>query len=114
MNDYVNNLYDGNGYYSYNYTYDFIADYLHATTGLGGAGYTQLHYGFDQAFGNPAAEISTSEYAGYATDDVNDEAYTLSGTTLTLYPDFGQYTNSNSWTHNYTPRQVQIAARFHF
>jgi hypothetical protein len=67
--DYVNNLYDGNGNYSYDYTYDFISDYLHATTGLGGANYNSLYYSYGQAFGNPAAEIATREYAGYATDD---------------------------------------------
>jgi hypothetical protein len=76
--DYVNNLYDGNGNYSYDYSYDFISDYLHATTGLGGpncsstvtsACYTPLYYGYGQAFGNPIGEIATREYAGYATDD---------------------------------------------
>ena len=80
VTDYVNNLYDGNGNYSYDYSYDFIADYLHATTGLGGANclgtypapnpcYTPLYYSFGQAFGNPTGEIATREYAGYATDD---------------------------------------------
>lgn len=67
--DYVNNLYDGNGNYSFDYAYDFIADYLHATTGLGGSGYTNLYYSYGQAFGNPKGEIATREYAGYATDD---------------------------------------------
>ncbi len=68
--DYVNNLYDGNGNYSYDYSYDFIADYLNATTGLGETnGYTPLYYSYGQAFGNPTGEIATREYAGYATDD---------------------------------------------
>lgn len=67
--DYVNNLYDGNGNYSFDYSYDFISDYLHATTGLGGTGYTPLYYSYGQAFGNPIGEIATREYAGYATDD---------------------------------------------
>ena len=67
--DYVNNLYNGNGYYSYDYAFDFISDYLHATTGLGGTGYTDLYYGYSQDFGNPVSEIATREYAGYATDD---------------------------------------------
>ena len=44
---------------------------------------------------------------------VNDEAYTLSGTSLTAYPSFGQFTNSNS-NYAYSSRQVQIAARIHF
>ncbi|MGA3011696.1 MAG: TonB-dependent receptor [Terracidiphilus sp.] len=67
--DYVNNLYDGNGNYSYDYSYDFISDYLHATTGQGPAGYTDLYYSYGQDFGNPVGEIATREYAGYATDD---------------------------------------------
>jgi hypothetical protein len=67
--DYVNNLYDGNGNYSYDYTYDFISDYLHATTGLGPASYQDLYYSYGQDFGNPVGEIATREYAGYATDD---------------------------------------------
>jgi hypothetical protein len=47
---------------------------------------------------------------------VQNDAYTLSGTTLTPYNGtntFGAYTNSNS-NYTYSPRQVQIAARFHF
>lgn len=44
---------------------------------------------------------------------VNDEAYTLKGTALTPYTSFGVYTNSNS-NYTYSPRQMQIAARFHF
>jgi hypothetical protein len=67
--DYVNNLYDGNGNYSFDYSYDFISDYLHATTGLGGTGYTPLYYSYGQAFGNPVGDIATREYAGYVTDD---------------------------------------------
>ncbi len=33
--DYVDNLYEEGGSYSYDYNWDFIADYLHATTGVG-------------------------------------------------------------------------------
>jgi hypothetical protein len=83
VNDYDKNLYNGNGSYSYDWTYNFIADYLNATTGIGGpvnttaagcAGgpptcYTQTYYSFSQEFGNPAGEITTREYAGYITDD---------------------------------------------
>jgi len=80
VSDYVNNLYNGNGSYSYDYPYTFIADYLNLTTNLGGPlattttnkggiGYYQLYYSYSQAFGNPAGEIATREYAGYATDD---------------------------------------------
>lgn len=67
--DYVNNLYDGNGNYSYDYSYDFIVDYLHAVTGLTSANYTPLYYSYGQAFGNAAGEIATREYAGYVNDD---------------------------------------------
>ncbi|MFY9852562.1 MAG: TonB-dependent receptor, partial [Terracidiphilus sp.] len=68
--DYVNNLYDGNGNYSYDYSYDFISDYLNAVTGLAPAGgYNQLYYSYGQDFGNPVGEIATREYAGYLTDD---------------------------------------------
>jgi hypothetical protein len=44
---------------------------------------------------------------------ITDEAYTLSGTTLSVNTDFGQYTNSNS-NYTYSSRQLQIAARLHF
>ena len=67
--DYVDNLYEEGGSYDYNYNWDFIADYLHATTGLGGAGYAQQYYSFSQGFGNPRLEIATTDYAGFATDD---------------------------------------------
>jgi hypothetical protein len=69
VSDYENNLYNGNGSYSYDWTYNFIADYLNATTGVGGPNYTQTYYSFSQAYGNPKAVITTREYAGYATDD---------------------------------------------
>ncbi len=39
--DYVDNLYQEGGSYSYDNSWSFITDYLHATTGLGGSGYTQ-------------------------------------------------------------------------
>jgi len=67
--DHVNNLYDGNGNYSYDYSYDFIADYLHTTQGLGGTNYKPLYYSYGQSFGNPVGQIATREYGGYATDD---------------------------------------------
>ncbi len=69
VSDYDNNLYNGNGSYSYDWTYNFIADYLNATTGIGGPNFTQTYYSFSQGFGSAAAEITTREYAGYATDD---------------------------------------------
>ena len=80
VSDYENNLYNGNGSYSYDWTYNFIADYLNATTGVGGTPctnaesgnttcYNQTYYNFTQSYGNPQTVITTREYAGYATDD---------------------------------------------
>jgi len=92
VTDYDNNLYNGEGNYSYDWTYNFIADYLNTATGIGGTPYTypapyangpipttcpggngitycQTYYGFSQAFGTPSINVSTREYAGYATDD---------------------------------------------
>jgi hypothetical protein len=67
--EHINNLYQGVGSYSYDYSWDFIADYLHATTGLGGFGYTGNFYSFTQGIGNPSIAFSTTDYAGYITDD---------------------------------------------
>lgn len=67
--DFIDNLYEEGGSYSYDYNWDFIADYLHATTGLGGAGYQQQYYSFSQGFGNPRLELATTDYAGFVTDD---------------------------------------------
>ena len=69
VRDYISNLYAENGSYSYDWSYDFIADYLHATTGLGGSTYTPQYYGYAQGLGTPAGEISTSDFAGFVTDD---------------------------------------------
>jgi hypothetical protein len=84
VSDYDNNLYNGNGSYSYDWTYNFIADYLNATTGIGApvngvcpqgtlntlpTCYTQTYYSYSQGFGSPSINIGTREYAGYATDD---------------------------------------------
>ena len=84
VSDYDKNLYNGNGSYSYDWSYNFIADYLNLTTGIGGpinasgtaascsgAGvcYNQLWYDASQALGSAVGEIATREYAGYATDD---------------------------------------------
>jgi Carboxypeptidase regulatory-like domain/TonB-dependent Receptor Plug Domain/TonB dependent receptor len=85
VSDYDNNLFNGNGSYSYDWTYNFIADYLNATTGVGGTpytytaanptcpggagGYCQTYFSFSQGFGSSSINIATREYAGYATDD---------------------------------------------
>jgi hypothetical protein len=95
VTDYDNNLYNDNGSYSYDWTYNYIADYLNATTGVGGpvsasgvcpvgslppSCYTQTYYSFSQGFGAPSINIGTREYAGYATDDWR----ILSNLTITL------------------------------
>jgi hypothetical protein len=70
--DFIDNLYQEGGSYSYDYQWDFLADYLHATTGLGNAkvgGYTPKYYSFSQGFGNPRLELATTDYAGFFTDD---------------------------------------------
>jgi len=67
--EHINNLYQGVGSYSYDYSWDFIADYLHATTGLGGANYADQFYSFTQGVGNPSIAFATTDYAGYLTDD---------------------------------------------
>jgi hypothetical protein len=78
VSDYENNLYNGNGSFSYDWTYNYIADYLNTTTGIGGpvctatltaTCYAQTYYDYSQTFGTPTALIATREYAGYATDD---------------------------------------------
>ncbi len=69
VSDYDNQVYNGNGSYSYDWTYNFIADYLHTTTGIGGANYQPTYYDYSQGLGNPTISLATREYAGYATDD---------------------------------------------
>ena len=70
VKDYIDNLYDENGSYSTDTAPQFIADYLHYTTGLGGTGYTEQYYDFSQGFGRRSAEISTTDYAGFLSNDV--------------------------------------------
>ena len=67
--DRINNLYQGNGTYSYDPQWDFIADYLHATTGLGGNGYADKFFSYSQRFGNPQLSLSTTDFGGYINDD---------------------------------------------
>ncbi len=97
VSDFINNLYNGYGTYDYDWAYSFIGDYLHATTGLGGAAYAGaatanggdynngLYSSYSQGYtvpenwnpttatGTPdnvgaSSLIATREYAGYATD----------------------------------------------
>ncbi len=67
--DFVDNLYQEGGSYSYDYPGDFIADYLHATTQLTGPSYTPQYFSFSQGFGNPRLELATTDYAGFITND---------------------------------------------
>lgn len=67
--DRIDNLYTENGSYSYDYQWDFIADYLHATTGIGGTSYAPQYFSYQQGYGNGKMSISTTDYAGYLTDD---------------------------------------------
>jgi hypothetical protein len=67
--DFIDNLYQEGGSYSYDYNWDFISDYLHTTTGLGGSSYSPQYYSFSQGFGNPRLELATTDYAGFLTDD---------------------------------------------
>ncbi|HEY0308755.1 MAG TPA: carboxypeptidase-like regulatory domain-containing protein [Acidobacteriaceae bacterium] len=65
--DYSSQLYDESGDYRFPYAWNFIADYLHASTGVGPA---KAHYSsFLQGFGNPSMNIATTDYAGFITDD---------------------------------------------
>ena len=67
--DHTDNLYTGNGSYSYDYNWDFIADYLHTTTGLGGTNYSSQVYSLTQGFGNSQISISTTDWNAYVSDD---------------------------------------------
>jgi Carboxypeptidase regulatory-like domain/TonB-dependent Receptor Plug Domain/TonB dependent receptor len=74
VSDYISNLFNENGEYEEDYSWEFIGDYLHAVLGLGGANYAAAngggsYFSFSQGFGNPAALIATREYAGFATDN---------------------------------------------
>jgi hypothetical protein len=74
VSDYISNLFNENGTYEEDYSWEFIGDYLHSVLGLGGANYAASngggsYFGFGQGFGNAAALIATDEYAGFLTDD---------------------------------------------
>jgi hypothetical protein len=74
VSDYISNLFNENGEYEEDYSWEFIGDYLHSVLGLGGPNYAAnngggSYFGYSQGFGNPAGLIATSEYAGFATDN---------------------------------------------
>lgn len=77
--DLVNNLYESNGVYTYQYFSNFFADILNPA-GSCDSGYTQTgistsgtsypcYYGFTQGFGTPKFEIGTHDYGIFVQDD---------------------------------------------
>jgi outer membrane receptor protein involved in Fe transport len=74
VSDYISNLFNENGDYEEDYSWEFIGDYLRSVLGLGGSNYAASngggsYFSFSQGFGNPAALIATRDYAGFATDN---------------------------------------------
>jgi hypothetical protein len=69
--DYSSQMLDESGDYRFPYSWNFIADYLHAATGIGGpdASYKPQFTSFLQGFGNPSSNIATTDFAGFITDD---------------------------------------------
>jgi outer membrane receptor protein involved in Fe transport len=77
--DMVNNLYESNGVYTYQYFSNFFADIL-KPAGTCDSGYTQTgistsgssypcYYGFTQGFGTSKFEIGTHDYGVFVQDD---------------------------------------------
>ncbi|HEY4380135.1 MAG TPA: TonB-dependent receptor [Acidobacteriaceae bacterium] len=74
VSDYINNLFNGYGTYDYDWAYSFIGDYLHATTGLGGAAYA----GGDAFRDSTGATCSTSSCdANYGLYSSFSQGYTV-------------------------------------
>jgi outer membrane receptor protein involved in Fe transport len=73
--DEINNLYESNGVYTYEYFSDFFADILKpgGTCDSGeseyGLGTYPCYYNFTQGFGTPRFSISTIDYGFFAQDD---------------------------------------------
>ncbi len=68
--DYINNLYNENGTYSYPTLGGYIADYDHATQGLGSAtSYTPNYSAYSQALGPDAFQLITNDLAFFVEDD---------------------------------------------
>ena len=83
-NDTINNLYESNGVYTYQYFSNFFADILkpggacdsgYSETGLstaksgGSAASYPCYYGFTQGFGTPVFTITTVDYGFFVQDD---------------------------------------------
>jgi hypothetical protein len=68
VSDYISNLFNENGTYSYNKLEDFLSDYYHLTQGLGT--FTTSNYNtYSQGVGPRAFQFRTRDYAVFATDD---------------------------------------------
>ena len=68
VSDFISNLFNENGSYSYNTIGDFLSDYYHFTQGLGT--FTTSNYSsYSQAVGPRAFEFRTNDYAFFASDD---------------------------------------------
>ena len=77
--DTINNLYESNGVYTYNYFSDFFADMLkpsgscdsgEAETGISTNGVSYpCYYGFTQGFGTPKFSLTTVDYGFFVQDD---------------------------------------------
>jgi Carboxypeptidase regulatory-like domain/TonB dependent receptor len=69
VNDYISNLFNENGAYTYNNFATYLEDYLHATQNLGPAKWTPNYTSYAQGIGPRAFQFSTQDYAFFATDD---------------------------------------------
>ncbi|HEX4065213.1 MAG TPA: TonB-dependent receptor [Acidobacteriaceae bacterium] len=73
--DEVNNLYESNGVYTYQYFSNFFADILSPNGTCDGSeseygvGALPCYYGFTQGFGTPKFSITTIDYGFFAEDD---------------------------------------------
>lgn len=67
--DYINNLYTENGSYSYSFLGDYLSDYYHGVLGVGPANYKYQYNSYSQAFGRPAFQMITKDYAFFVEDD---------------------------------------------
>lgn len=68
VQDYISNLFNENGSYSYNTIGDFLSDYYHLTQGLGT--FTTSNYSsYSQAVGPRAFQFRTRDYAFFGSDD---------------------------------------------
>ncbi|HEX6495278.1 MAG TPA: TonB-dependent receptor [Acidobacteriaceae bacterium] len=67
--DYIGNLYNENGSYTYTTIGDYLSDYYHFTQGLGPANYIGNYSSYSQEFGPPAFQLTTNDYAFFVEDD---------------------------------------------